>query len=173
MKALPIYSIVAYSGTGKTTLLEQLIPEMKRRGFRICVLKHDAHEFEIDYPGKDSWRITRAGADITIISSAAKAVVMENRPVSTSDLLAMIKDVDIIITEGYTHGDWKKIGLLRASSGKPLAVPPETCCAIVTDVRLDTCTPCFSFGDICGLADFLEADVYAMDIEEEHRCERT
>jgi molybdopterin-guanine dinucleotide biosynthesis protein MobB len=79
---IPVYSFIAKSGTGKTTLIEKLIPELKSRGLRVAVMKHDAHEFDVDKPGKDSWRMTRAGADVTVIASATHAAVMENRPVS-------------------------------------------------------------------------------------------
>lgn len=159
MNDLPIYSIVAFSGTGKTTLLEKLIPELKRRGLRVAVVKHDAHDFDIDHEGKDSYRMTLAGADITAIASSTKAAIMENRPVSPETLLAAIKDVDVILTEGYKHGPWPKIGLLRTASGKPLPAPPEEYMAIMTDAVLDTKTPCFELDDVSSLADLIKADM--------------
>ncbi|MCR5173611.1 MAG: molybdopterin-guanine dinucleotide biosynthesis protein B, partial [Oscillospiraceae bacterium] len=83
---VPVFQFVALSGTGKTTFLEKLVAELKSRGLRVGVYKHDGHEFEIDRPGKDSWRFTRAGADVTLLSSAGKAVIMENRPVPPEEL---------------------------------------------------------------------------------------
>ena len=137
MKNIPIYSVVAYSGTGKTTLLEKLIAELKSRGLRVAVIKHDAHEFDIDHEGKDSWRFTRAGADVTVVASESKAAIMENRPVTLESLLGKITDVDVILTEGYKSGKWPKIAVMRSATGKPLPIPAEECFAIVTDVDAD------------------------------------
>ncbi len=72
----PVVSVVAKSGTGKTTLLEKLIHEMKRRGYRVGAIKHDAHSFEIDHEGKDSWRLTHAGADTTVITSPLQTAII-------------------------------------------------------------------------------------------------
>ncbi|MCD8374435.1 MAG: molybdopterin-guanine dinucleotide biosynthesis protein B, partial [Oscillospiraceae bacterium] len=79
--AIPCFTFVAYSNTGKTTYIERLIAELKSRGVRVGALKHDAHEFEIDKPGKDSWRFARAGADVVAVASATKAAVMDYRAV--------------------------------------------------------------------------------------------
>jgi len=155
MSSIPIYSVVAYSGTGKTTLIEKLVAEFKSRGRRVAVIKHDAHEFEIDREGKDSWRFTRAGADVTVVISGSKAAIMENRPVELDTLLGKITDVDVVLTEGYKHGNLPKIGLMRGVTGKPLPVPADDCFAVVTDVPLQTDTPCFGLDDVCGLADLI------------------
>jgi molybdopterin-guanine dinucleotide biosynthesis protein MobB len=159
MSFIPVYSIVAYSNTGKTTLLEKLIPELKRRGFRAAVIKHDAHEFEIDHEGKDSWRLTKAGAEVTVIASQTKAAVMENRFVPIEELIDRIRDVDVILTEGYKHGPWPKIALQRSENGKPLPLPPEECVAIMTDVPVETKTPCLGLNEISALADMIVSDV--------------
>jgi len=158
MNNIPIYSVVAFSGTGKTTLLVKLVAELKSRGLRLAVIKHDAHEFDIDHEGKDSWRLTKAGADVTVVVSAGKAAIIENRPVPFETILSRINDVDIIFTEGYKHGSWPKIAVRRLDSGKPLPVPPEECFAIVTDVPEQTDTPCFGLDDVRDLADFILAD---------------
>ena len=155
MADIPIYSVVAYSGTGKTTFIEKLVAEFKSRGKRTAVIKHDAHEFEIDREGKDSWRFTRAGADVTVVVSASKAAIMENRPVELDTLLGKITDVDVILTEGYKFGSLPKIGILRGAAGKSLPVPADECFAIVTDVPMQTDTPCFGLDDAKGLADLI------------------
>lgn len=152
---IPILSVVAYSGTGKTTLLEKLIPALGRRGLRVAVVKHDAHEFEVDKEGKDSWRLTRAGAAVTIVSSATKAAIMENRPVPVHDLIARIHDVDLIITEGYKHGTWPKIALMRGATGKPLPVSPDECLAVLSDVAVESRAPVLDLNDAEGLADLI------------------
>ena len=152
---VPIYSIVAYSGTGKTTLIEKLVVELKSRGLRVAVIKHDAHEFDIDHEGKDSWRFTRAGADVTVVVSETKAAIVESRPVPLEAILGKITDVDIIITEGYKSGELPKIAVRRSATGKPLPLPPEECFAIVTDVDEYSGVPCFGLDDARGLADLL------------------
>lgn len=156
---IPVYSFVAYSNTGKTTLLEKLIPELKRRGLRVAVVKHDAHEFDIDREGKDSWRMTQAGADVSAVASSTKAAVMENRFIPVEELIDRIRDVDVILTEGWKHGPWPKIALQRSDSGKPLPLPPEDCLAIVSDVPVETTTPRLGLDDIVALADIILDDM--------------
>ena len=155
MNDIPVYSVVAYSGTGKTTLIEKLVEELKSRGLRVAVIKHDAHDFDIDHEGKDSWRFSRAGADVTVLVSSTKAAVIENRPVTLEALLNRITDVDIIITEGYKSGSMPKIAVQRNAAGMPLPVPPNECIAIMTDCQAHEGVPCFSLDDVSGLADFL------------------
>lgn len=155
MGNIPIVSFVAFSNTGKTTFIEKLIPELKARGISVAVLKHDAHEFDIDKEGKDSWRMTRAGAAVTVITSATKAAIMENRPVPAQELLDRIKDVDLIITEGYKDGSWPKIAMARAANGKPLPVPPEDCIAIITDIPTEASVPVFALEDYAAVSTFI------------------
>ena len=156
MTDIPVFSISAWSGTGKTTFLEKLIPELKKRGLRVAVLKHDAHEFEVDAEGKDSWRMTRAGADISMIVSDTHAAYMENRPISVGALLDKVGDVDVILAEGYKNGDFPKIVLYRKAVGKPFPCAFSECAAIVADDAVDAGdTPVFSFSDVSGTADFI------------------
>lgn len=159
MTKIPVYSVIAFSNTGKTTMIEKLIPELKRRGLRIAVIKHDAHEFDIDHKGKDSWRFTNAGAEVTVIASGTKAAIMENRYVPFEELISRISDVDLIITEGYKHGPYPKIALRRAGNSKPFPVPPEECIAVMSDLAEETGTPCFGLDDVDKLADFIENDM--------------
>ena len=155
MNTVPIYSIVAYSGTGKTTLIEKLVVELKSRGLRVAVIKHDAHEFDIDHEGKDSWRFTHAGADVTVVVSETKAAIIESRSVPLEAILSKITDVDVIITEGYKSGELPKIAVQRIATGKPLPIPPEECFAIVTDGDAYPGVPCFGLDDAQKLADLL------------------
>ena len=159
MISIPVYSIVAFSGTGKTTLLVKLVSELKSRGLRIAVIKHDAHEFDIDHEGKDSWRFSRAGADVTVVVSGTKAAMVENRPVPVEILLERITDVDIILTEGYKTGPWPKIAVRRGAAENKSRVPVEACIAVVTDLPDDTGVPCFSLDDVAGLCDFILNDM--------------
>ena len=117
MEGIPVLAFAAYSGTGKTTLLEKVIRTLKRRGMRVAVIKHDGHDFTIDREGKDSWRFTQAGADISIISSAAKTALVEQRPLSFAQAAAMVHDVDLILVEGYKQEPLTQIGIFRKASG--------------------------------------------------------
>ena len=155
MSSIPIFSFVAFSGTGKTTLLEKVVAQLKSRGLKVAAIKHDAHEFDIDHEGKDSWRFTQAGAEVTVIISKTKAAVMENRPVKIESIIEKITDVDIILTEGYKHGPWPKIAVRRNATGRPFPVEPDDCLAIVSDIPENTETPCFGLDDAAKLTDFL------------------
>lgn len=152
---IPIVSVAAWSGTGKTTYLEKLIPEFKRRGVRVAALKHDAHDFDIDRKGKDSWRMTQVGADVTILASEKKTVVMENRPVAIEQVLENVRDVDLIVTEGYKNSHFPKLVLYRTAVGKPLLNTVENCVAIITDDAVKTDKLVLSFADVKRAADLL------------------
>src|SRR5512136_1866077 len=109
-------SFVAKSGTGKTTLLEQVIVELKRRGYRVGVIKHDAHRFDIDHPGKDSYRLTAAGADTMLISSPEKLALVKKHsssPPIENLISTYFTDVDIVLTEGFKKSSMPKIELHR------------------------------------------------------------
>lgn len=154
-KEIPIVSFVAYSGTGKTTFLERLIPVLKEKGLRIAVVKHDGHRFEIDHEGKDSDRFTKAGADVTGLISSEKAVLMENREVSPGEFLKRIRDVDLIITEGFKKEQWPKIMLHRKGTDKAMPLPPKECLAVITDEEVRDCEHVFALEDIDKVAEFL------------------
>ena len=155
MHNIPVIAFAAYSGTGKTTLIEKLIRELKHRGLRLAVIKHDGHKFEIDHEGKDSWRFAKAGADITVISSAEQTAYVEKGSLSLKNLLDMIHDVDLILVEGYKNEALPQIGIARAAAGKGFPFEPEHFIALVTDMEVDTQVPCFGLEDIAPLADFI------------------
>ena len=152
---IPIVSFVAYSGTGKTTFLERLIPKLKARGLKIAIVKHDGHRFEIDHEGKDSDRFTKAGADVTGLISSEKAVLMENRQTDPEDFLKKIDGVDLILTEGFKQGPWPKIMLHRKGSGKPMPLLPEECLAVISDAEVMDCENLFTLEETEKTADFL------------------
>ncbi len=161
--AIPCFTFVAYSNTGKTTYIERLIAELKSRGVRVGALKHDAHEFEIDKPGKDSWRFARAGADVVAVASATKAAVMDYRAVDFAELVSRIKDVDVILVEGWHREGEKLICLYRAASGKPLKLDPARCAAIVTDAPPEPdWPPVFPLDNPAPMAEFImkEAKIF-------------
>ena len=153
-----VYSFVAWSGTGKTTYLEGLIAALKARGMRVAAVKHDAHRFDIDREGKDSWRFARAGAEVVAVADAEKCAVMEYRPLHLAELLARLHDVDIVLVEGWHAEAGRPIVLHRAAAGQPPKLPPAECFAVVSDTPLDAGgRPCFPLDEPAALAEYLIA----------------
>lgn len=160
----PVVSIVAKSGTGKTTLLEKLIVEMKRRGFRVGAIKHDAHSFSIDHEGKDSWRLTQAGADTMLITSPAKiAMVKQNgdsEPVLDEIVATYCQDVDIVLIEGFKRSNRPKIEVHRRERSDNLLCRGEqhdpTLIAVASDEPLELDVPVFDINDAGGLCTLIE-----------------
>lgn len=133
---IPVIAFSAWSGTGKTTIIEKLIASLKKRGLRVAAVKHDAHDFEIDREGKDSWRFTQAGADVTVISSKEKTALIAQRSLTLSEILTGIRDVDIIIAEGFNQEDLPRIGISRLAAHKGFRLPLHQYIAVVTDEYL-------------------------------------
>ena len=161
----PVVSIVAKSGTGKTTLLEKLIAELKRRGHRVGVIKHDAHNFDIDYEGKDSWRLTKAGADTMLITSPAKvAMVKQNRdneePSLAEAVATFCDDVDIVLTEGFKKSTMPKIEVHRRGRSERLLCRDEQhdpqLIAVASDSNPEVDVPLYDINDAIGLCDLIE-----------------
>lgn len=159
----PALSFVARSGTGKTTLLVQLIASLKGRGYRVGAIKHDAHCFEIDHEGKDSQRFTAAGADTTIITSENKLAMVKvvSAPLPIESVLAdYFADVDIVLTEGFKLGGLAKIEVHRAACGSTLLCRGDchdaTLVAVASDEPLALDVPTLDLNDPDGIADFIE-----------------
>ena len=152
---IPVFSFIAWSGTGKTTLLEKLVPALKSRGLTVAVVKHDGHDFQMDRPGKDTWRMTAAGADVTAIVSATHAAFLENRPISELDAVERITGVDVILTEGIQGGPWPKIGLCRTATGRGLKPIEGGYCLVLSDGPVETEAPVLALDDVAGLADYI------------------
>lgn len=164
MKA-PIVSLVSKSNTGKTTLLVKLIAEFKRRGYKVGAMKHDAHYFEIDKEGKDSWRLTQAGADTMIISSPEKLAMVKKQPEgrepeARETIERYFQDVDIVFTEGFKKSSFPKIEVHRKERSDALICRGEnhdpTLIALATDEELDVDVPSFGINDHVAIADFIE-----------------
>jgi molybdopterin-guanine dinucleotide biosynthesis protein MobB len=159
MKAV---SFVAKSGTGKTTLLEKVIAELKARGYRVGAIKHDAHTFEIDYPGKDSHRLTVAGADTMLIASPDKLALVKRHPASPpiEELLDVyFGDVDIVITEGFKKSGLPKIEVHRKERSPTLlcrgAEHDPTLLAVDSDEPLELDVPVLDLNNPRQIADFV------------------
>ncbi len=156
---VPIISIVGNSGAGKTTFLEKLIRELKRRGYRVAAIKHDAHNFQMDHPGKDTYRLAEAGSDIVMISAPDRLALLESvREERTLDqLVAMVSDrVDIVLTEGYRQAAKAKIEVSRRDFGSELVANSQDLLALVTDQQFDLDVPHFGLNDAPTVADLLE-----------------
>lgn len=153
----PIISIVGKSESGKTTLIEKLIPEFKKRGYRIGTIKHAHHGFQIDREGKDSWRHKAAGADTIIVVSPENIAMLKDGGGETIDSVAKyFSDVDIVITEGFKRENKPKIEVFRkARHAEPLCRNDDNLIAFVTDDDADLNVPRFGTGDIKGIVDLI------------------
>jgi len=154
----PIISIVGKSESGKTTLIEKLIPELKKRGYRIGTVKHALHGFQIDREGKDSFRHKAAGADTVVVVSPKSIAMVKNGGGETLDFVVKyFSDMDLVITEGYKRENKPKIEVFRkARHAEPLCRDDNNLFALVTDDDLDLNVPRFGLEDIKGLADLIE-----------------
>lgn len=155
----PVVCFVGRKDSGKTTLMEKIIRGLKAAGYRVGAVKHDAHRFEIDHPGKDSYRFSAAGADTTVISSPQKtAVVLHHReeiPLETI-LSRFVEGVDIILAEGYKASRFPKIEVHRKTTGQPLLHPaPPGLIAVATDGPVDAPVPRFDIDDPASLREFI------------------
>lgn len=156
---IPIVCVVGKSDSGKTTVLEKLIGELKRRGYRVATIKHHSHgDFDIDVPGKDTWRHAQAGADQVVIASPIKLAHIRRleRALSLDEIAASITGVDIILTEGFKRSDKPKIEVSRRERGNALICQPQELMAIATDQPFDLDVPQFGLDDARGLVDLLE-----------------
>lgn len=154
----PIIFIVGKSNSGKTTIVERLIVEFKRRGYRVATIKHEAYGFDIDKPGKDSWRHAQAGSDAVVLSSSQKLALIKNvdHEPSTAELARLIgTDFDIIIVEGFKQGKGLKIEVHRKELGE-LVCDPREITAVVTDEPLALDVPQFHPDDASALAELIE-----------------
>ncbi len=157
-KPSPVVSVVGYSGSGKTTLLEKLISELTQRGYAVGTIKHDVHGFEMDKPGKDSWRHKKAGASATIISSPYQIGMVRDveHDHSPEELTALLPEMDIILTEGYKNENLPKLEVFRSEVHKaPLFKGDKSLLALISDDPIDLGVPRFSPDDGQKLADFL------------------
>jgi len=154
----PIVSIVGKSKSGKTTLMEELIRDLKSRGYRVGTVKHTPQGMTFDEPDKDSWRHIQAGSEVAVISSPDKVVLIKPvaQALTLDEIVHLIgEDCDIILAEGFKQGSAPKIEVHRREVGPPLSAVKKLI-AIATDEPLETKTRQFSLQDIKGLADLLE-----------------
>ena len=158
---IPAISFIGRSGVGKTTYLEKLITELKSRNYRVGVIKHDIHGFEMDRPGKDTWRHAQAGADVVCISSFEKFALIKKmqRDMPLEEIIAKIDDVDIILVEGYKNHSARRVEIFRQDAGREPLNRPEDLFAVISDIPLYPGLSHFSLDNPKIFADFLLAKI--------------
>lgn len=153
--------VVGWKNSGKTTLVEALVQELTARGYTVSTIKHAHHDFDIDSPGKDSYRHRAAGArEVLVASSRRWALIHEEatqRDPQLSDLLAHLGPCDLVLVEGFKHGSHRKIEVRRRNVTEPLLADEDRMiCAVATDSPdLAGCHHCLSLNDPAAIADFI------------------
>jgi len=155
-----IFGLAGWSGSGKTTLLVALIPQLVGRGVMVSTIKRAHHEFDIDQPGKDSWRHRQAGAsEVMVASSRRFALMHELRDApepSLDELVARMAPVDLLLVEGFKRDPHPKLEVHRPSLGKPFLYSDDPhIVAIASDERLTAPLPVLPLGDVAAIADFI------------------
>jgi molybdopterin-guanine dinucleotide biosynthesis protein B len=166
---IPIVCVVGKSGVGKTYVVEKLLVELKRRGYRVAAIKHSAGGFEIDHEGKDTWRFAQAGSDTVAISSPQKLAII--RKVEHDHTLAELQryigpDFDIILAEGFKQDKAPKIEVHRKEFGPDLLCTKEELLAIATDEKLKIDVPQYGLEDESELAELIEKRFFDREKED-------
>jgi len=154
---MKVIGLAGWSGAGKTTLLTRVIPLLRGQGLSVSVIKHAHHSFDVDVPGKDSWRHRQAGAEEVLVSSAQRWALMHElrgaREPHLTELLKKLSRVDLVIVEGYKSEPHRKVEVHRAANGKPLLFPDDPGIAgLVSDVAVETDLPTVHLDDIASVA---------------------
>jgi len=157
---MKIFGFAGYSGSGKTTLIEQLIPLFTTRGLRVSLIKHAHHTFDVDTPGKDSYRHRKAGCAEVLVSSSRRWVIMHELQGAPEPTLAEhvkhLSPCDLLLVEGYKREDIPKLEVYRAQVGEPLLHPHDpNIVAIASDARLDAALPWFDLDAPVPIAEFV------------------
>jgi molybdopterin-guanine dinucleotide biosynthesis protein B len=158
-----VFGLAGWSGSGKTTLVTRLVPALMRRGISVSTLKHAHHDFDVDQPGKDSWRHRQAGArEVMVASDRRWALMRELRGApepGMDELLRRMSPVDLVLVEGYKRGHHPKLEVYRAALGKTMLAPQDaSIVAIASDAPVaGSHLPFFALSDIDAIAEFIIA----------------
>lgn len=159
--SMKIFGIIGWSGSGKTTLLVKLIPELVNRGLKVSTIKHTHHKFDIDQPGKDSYRHREAGASEVLVASSKRWALMhelgEDDEPDMEELISHMSEADLLLVEGFKHHPYPKLEVHRPANGKPMLHPDDrTVIAVASDVDLpDATRPILDLGNPVAVADFI------------------
>src|SRR5271169_6092667 len=157
-----VIGFAGWSGAGKTTLIVRLIPELNRRGFSVSTIKHAHHNFDLDQPGKDSYEHRAAGAEEVLVVSANRVALMRElrgapEP-SLAELLRLLKNVDLVLVEGFKRNSLPKIEVFRSANDKPPLYPDDrNIIALISDIASSSGLPHASIDDIVAAADLVLA----------------
>ncbi len=157
---MKVFGIAGYSGSGKTTLLEKLIPQFTARGLKVSVIKHAHHGFDIDRPGKDSYRHREAGATEVLLSCNDRWALMHERrdegEISLDELIARLAPCDLVLIEGFKQEPVPKLEVYRMENGKPPLFPERNdIVALASDDEIVTTLPKLPLNDVSAIADFV------------------
>ena len=170
---IPVLGFAAYSGTGKTTLLKQLLPLLHQRCIRTAVIKHAHHDFEIDHEGKDSYELRMAGANQVLVGSRKRwALIVENLPGDEPGLADFInqldhRNLDLILVEGFKPEIIPKIELIRQGTGyKPFFPADDSIIAVATDSKqeIETRLPVLDLNDPAAITDFIVSRFFGKNV---------
>lgn len=157
--SIPLVTIIGKSGCGKTTVLEKLVIELKNRNYKLATIKHHSYRgFDIDKPGKDSWRFAQAGSDHVIIASPDKIASYRKiqHELSLDEIAEGVSDVDLILVEGYKQAEKPSLEVVRAANSRELIGSREQRFAVAADFPLDLGVPQFGLEDVWEIADLIE-----------------
>ncbi|SDC68903.1 molybdopterin-guanine dinucleotide biosynthesis protein B [Ruegeria marina] len=159
-----VYGVTGWKNAGKTGLMERLVAEITGRGLTVSTVKHAHHSFDVDHPGRDSWRHRQAGASEVILASGYRVAQMTElrgapEP-SLAELLARLSPVDLVLIEGYKREGHRKVEAFRAEAGTALIAPGDpTIRAVASDTALTLDRPVFDLDDTTAIADFILSEV--------------
>ncbi len=161
---MKVLGFAGYSGAGKTTLLERLIPLLRADGLRVSLIKHAHHGFDVDKPGKDSYRHRQAGATEVLVASDARWALMHENDIpaepSLHDLLARLSPCDLVLVEGWKRDAIPKIEVHRADNGKPWLYPDDAnILAVASDVAPADNKEWLALDDVAGIRAFIKREI--------------
>ena len=161
---MKVFGVTGWKNAGKTGLMERLVTEFTARGFTVSTVKHAHHSFDVDQPGRDSYRHRKAGAKEVLLASGQRFALMHElrgaAEPALADLLAKLSPVDLVLVEGYKREPHPKIEAFRAEAGHDLIAPGDArIVAVASNVPLDLDRPVFDLNDTGSIADFVQAEV--------------
>ena len=157
---MKVFGFAGWSGSGKTTLIEQLIPRFVQRALRVSLIKHAHHTFDVDHPGKDSYRHRHAGAFEILVTSSRRWVLMHElrgaQEPSFEEQVKRVSPCDLLLVEGFKFAPIPKLEVWRAETGEPLLHPNDPhIVAVASDAKFETRLPLLDLNDVDGIAQFI------------------